>query len=221
MNCLHVPTSYWYQKEHAVYQQHQHCRGTLYFALVRSHLGYATQLWSPQSVELIVKLERIQRRATKYILKLPFSTDVDYNSRLSSLSMIPLCYWHEYLDMVFFFKVTHNLVNLKPSVLPVVRKSSRTTRASTGIAPKYIVPRCKTSTYQRSFLVRCCRIWNVLAEDLELTMNNLNTFKSAMLSYYVLCLNNTYNCEDSRTFKSICVKCNTARNLSCQVKCCM
>ena len=38
-------------------------RRALYLALVRSHFGYATQIWSPQSVELISKLERTQRRA--------------------------------------------------------------------------------------------------------------------------------------------------------------
>ena len=195
-------------------------RRTLYLALVRSHLGYATQLWSPQTVELTIKLERIQRRATKYILNLPFSTDMDYNSRLQSLYMIPICYWHEYLDMVLFFKVTHNLVNLKPSVLPVVR-ISRPTRASTGNAPTYTIPRCKTATYQRSFFVRTCRIWNTLAEELKLTMDNLSNFKSTMMSYYMLALINTYNCEDSRSFKSICQKCNRARNLTHPVKCCM
>jgi hypothetical protein len=45
-------------------------RRALYLALVRSHFGYATQVWSLQSVELISKLERTQRRATKYILNL-------------------------------------------------------------------------------------------------------------------------------------------------------
>jgi hypothetical protein len=53
-------------------------RRTLYLALVRSHFGYASQIWAPQTIELIYILERTQRRATKYILNLPFSTDVDY-----------------------------------------------------------------------------------------------------------------------------------------------
>ena len=55
-------------------------RRALYLALVRSHFGYATQIWLPQSVDLISKLERTQRRATKYILNLPFSTTIDYKS---------------------------------------------------------------------------------------------------------------------------------------------
>ena len=47
-------------------------RRVIYLTLVRSHLGYATQVWAPQSKELIRKTERIQRRATKYILNLLF-----------------------------------------------------------------------------------------------------------------------------------------------------
>ena len=38
-------------------------RRTLYLALVRPHLGYATQIWALQSIKLIVKLERIQTDA--------------------------------------------------------------------------------------------------------------------------------------------------------------
>ena len=82
-------------------------RRTPYLALVRPHLGYATQIWAPQSIELIVKLERIQRRATKFILKLPYSSNISYKSRLQTLNLIPICYWHELLDLTFFFKLTH------------------------------------------------------------------------------------------------------------------
>ena len=45
-------------------------RRTLYLGVV--HLGYTTQVWAPQGIELISKLESIQRRATKFILRVPF-----------------------------------------------------------------------------------------------------------------------------------------------------
>ena len=56
-------------------------------------------------------VERIQRRATKFILKLPYSYNISYKSRLQTLNLIPICYWHELLVLTFFFKLTHGLVN--------------------------------------------------------------------------------------------------------------
>ena len=83
-------------------------RRTLYLGLVRAHLGYATQVWAPQGIELISKLESIQRRATKFILCLPFLTNISYKERLMSVNLLPVCYWHELLDLVYFYKATHN-----------------------------------------------------------------------------------------------------------------
>jgi len=37
---------------------------TLYKALVRSHLEYAVQVWSPYTVAYITKIEKVQMRAT-------------------------------------------------------------------------------------------------------------------------------------------------------------
>ena len=112
-------------------------RRTLYLALVRPHLGYATQIWAPQSIEFIVKLERIQRRATKFILNRLILL-ICYKSSLQTLNLIPICYWHELLDLTFFFKLTHGLVNVRVnfSVLPKVRKYGRT-RSSTSNVNKY------------------------------------------------------------------------------------
>ena len=67
-------------------------RRTLYVGLVRPHIGYATQVWASQSIELISKLESIQRRATKFILRLPFPTSIDYRTRLQSLKLLPITY---------------------------------------------------------------------------------------------------------------------------------
>jgi hypothetical protein len=70
-------------------------RRTLYLALVRPHLGYATQTWAPQSVELLKQVERKQGRATKFILELPFFSTMDYTTRLyhSYQSVISTSTW--------------------------------------------------------------------------------------------------------------------------------
>ena len=59
-------------------------RRTIYLAIVRPHLGYSMQVWSPQSV---------QRRTAKLILSLPFRTTT-YKERFSQLNELPLTYWH-------------------------------------------------------------------------------------------------------------------------------
>ena len=78
-------------------------RRTTYLAIIRPHLGYATQIWSPQSIKLIRRAEQVQRRATKVILNLPFHSSTSYKQRPLTLNLLPIIYWHEYLDVIFFF----------------------------------------------------------------------------------------------------------------------
>ena len=105
-------------------------RRVIYLTLVRSHLDYASQVWAPQSKELIRKTEWIQHRATKYIFNLPFLCEESYKDRLIKLDLLPVSYWHEYLDMVFFFISVTGLVKVNPTVIPTRRVLSRETRSS-------------------------------------------------------------------------------------------
>ena len=65
-----------YLKRNARFILKTEVRQALYLALVRPLLGYTTQIWAPQSIELIVKLEGIQRCVTKFVLKLPYSSNI-------------------------------------------------------------------------------------------------------------------------------------------------
>ena len=81
-----------YIRRNARYIRNTSTRRTLYLGLVRARVPYATQVWAPQAIELISKLER---RATKSILHLPFITEISYKERLISLYLLPVCYWRE------------------------------------------------------------------------------------------------------------------------------
>jgi hypothetical protein len=59
-------------------------RRTLYLTLVKSKLSYATEVWSPANVKLQVALERVQRRATRWILKSQVG-EMSYEDRLRNL----------------------------------------------------------------------------------------------------------------------------------------
>ena len=63
-------------------------KAKLYTTLVRSQLTYCTQLWRPHLMKDILNIERVQRRATKYVLNDYVS---DYKTRLLKLKLLPLC----------------------------------------------------------------------------------------------------------------------------------
>ena len=133
------------------YIQSIQTRRTLYLSIVRCHLGYATQVWSPQSIGLLKRVENVQRRATKLILKLPFRCDVTYKTRLQLTNLLPISCWHEVLDMVFFYTAVNNVVFIDSEALPTTKQSRRSTRSSSSNAITYIPKRSRTVTYQRSF----------------------------------------------------------------------
>ena len=65
-------------------------RRTLYLSLVKSHqLSYPTQVWSPKQYSLKAKIERVQRRATRWILQTRVD-EMSYKERLVILNLLPL-----------------------------------------------------------------------------------------------------------------------------------
>ena len=90
-------------------------RRALYLSLVRSTLYYGSQVWAPQSsTRDLLLLERVQRRASKYILAPGGAcfADLSYRDRLIKLDLILVSYCFEYLDLVFFYKCRNGLFDL-------------------------------------------------------------------------------------------------------------
>ena len=198
-------------------------RWTLYIALVRSTLGYANQVWSPQSINLVSRIERVQRRATKFVLDLPFQCTETYKERLIFLDLLPISYWHEFLDLMFFYKAISGLVLVSSDVLPEQINLSRVTRSSADSSVLAFRPRkWKTSTFQRSFFIRTPRTYNTLPDELRRKDLSLTLFKSKLLQYYHDAVKNVYDINDARTWKSVCLKCNAprARKLVQRLMCC-
>ena len=87
---------------------------SLYLALVRSHLGYASEIWSPYLHKDMATLERVQRRATKYILS---NYNLCYTDRLMKLNLLPVSYWHEQKDLCTLHKLLNNAYDIKTQLL--------------------------------------------------------------------------------------------------------
>ena len=58
----------------------------------------------------------------------------------------------------------------------------------------------ETTTQQKSFHIRTSRIWNCLADELDLSSSTLASFKSVIFNYYESALAVSYDCEDTRSF---------------------
>ena len=147
---------------------------------------------------------------------------------LTFLSLTPrgsatalLCYWHELPDVVYFYKATHSMIHLDPSVVPFVRECARRTRISVTSSQSFVPKKCRTSTFQKSFFIRTTRIWNLLITRLDLDNVTFENFKSVLYGYYSRALAINYDPDSPRSFKSICLKCNTARFLDQEISCCM
>ena len=150
----------------------------------------------------------MQRRATKYILnsKLPFCCDTDNKTRPQMTKLLPLSYWHEYHDIVFFYKAVNNLIYVNKEVLPVVRNVGILTESSSSIAVSFIPKKCNS---------------HISAFFLCKSMQNLEclAFTKLLRNYYIDALAAIYDQDDIRTWKTSCPRCNSARALVRQPLC--
>ena len=180
-------------------------RTALYSSLVRSNFAYCSQVWAPQTVSLILTMERVQRRATKFILSLPFRTEVTYKDRLLKVGLLPVTYWLEYLDLVHLYKCLTSDSDPYISI-----KTSRRVTRSTSNGVLLHVPKCRTVTFQNSFYCRATRVWNILPVHLR-NITIANQFKKELFNHYMQLTQQFYNVNFPQSFKSICIKCHSCR----------
>ena len=149
----------------------------LYKSLVRSQLEYASQVWSPYTKEKITALERVQRRATKFILK----TDLCYPERLVKLRLLPLEYRREILDLCFFFECLKGYIDfnvLSHVNFKVLKYNIRNCEAS------LVKGLFKTNVLKYSFFNRIVDLWNCLPLDIR-SIEHLSSFKNSINKFYL------------------------------------
>ncbi len=84
----------------------------LYISLVRPHLDYAVQFWSPHHTKDIPKLEAVQRRATKMIT---FLRNKSYEERLENLNLSSLEKRRLRGKLIECFKIFKGFTNIDAS----------------------------------------------------------------------------------------------------------
>ena len=147
----------------------------LFNAFVRPKLEYACQVWSPNTVNHIDRIERVQRSFTK---RLPIIKHKTYLERLDFLKIISLEQRRLHLDLVFMFKIINNQFEI-PFNEHFAFKNTQTRGHSKALKPT--LPQPKYNICKFSFTQRIVQIWNSLTED-TIKANNVPTFKYLLSS---------------------------------------
>lgn len=125
------------------------------------------------------------------------------------------------MDLSFFYRANNGLVDINSNLLPSPRQTGRTTRSTYDQnLLTFVSKKCRTLTYQRSFFIRTCRVWNTLPASIRLKDLTFKVFKTKLYNYYNYALNHFYVSDDPRTWRSVCPKCHVAHSLDCPPTCC-
>jgi hypothetical protein len=117
----------------------------VYLALIRPIIMHGTPSWHPTTISNVVKLQRIQNRASRCIFGKKFSHELD--KKILSVDSIL-----KFTDILYFYQCFNNIIYC--SVTNTVRggRSIRDDNDTHRLVP----PFARTSMYQNSFVYRCC-----------------------------------------------------------------
>jgi len=170
-------------------------RKLLYISMVRSKLLYCSCLWKPYLLTDVDLIERVQRRATKYILSDYCSC---YKQRLMQLKILPLMYIYDLADIMFFVKAFKS-PNDKFNILNFVEFSSGPTRAA-GHKLKH--KSGTTNNVINSYFFRLPKLWNSLPIiDLSHSITSINfKLKNYFWNHFI----NNFDSNNFCTYHYLC-----------------
>ena len=152
----------------------------LYIHLVRPHLDYTSQVWSPHQAYLSNMIEGVQRRATKLMVGNKLSSDRLLKTGLMSISSRRID-----LDLPFLFKYLHGHYDLDVSgylqCYELEHESYNLRNTELTFKSMYAT---KSDTSKYSFFPRVVRSWNKFPISVEKS-DSVSKFKQELK---LLCL---------------------------------
>ena len=141
----------------------------LYRALVRPHLEYCVQFWSPSLLKDVSLLERVQRRATRMI---PELRKLSYEDRLKKTGLFSLTRRRIRGDLIQTFKFFKGIDRVKFTDLFQLRNNC-SLRGHSAMIHKQ---QCSRRVKQDFFTNRVVKYWNCLPDE-ALHVGTVGTFK--------------------------------------------
>ena len=157
-------------------------RRVLYLALIRSIFEHCSVVWHPHTTSHLVRLDAIQRRAVKWILKEQYQSyqDSEFLMKQQNLNLLPIGYKLKLTDLVLFHKIVYKTVQIampnyifqltKDSV-PNTRKNAEIYNGSDDLVFGCAV-RPRVDAFRYSFFPRTVSLWNVIPLQIRQTECN-------------------------------------------------
>ena len=152
----------------------------LYPSLVRSHMEYAVQAWSPQLKKDILVLEKVQQRATKLVHSIKNDS---YEKRRAILGLPTLEDRRFRGDLIQVFKIVHGLENIDRSKFFSFSKGGTNPHDTRAHSLNIARTRHKSKGRQRFFDYRVIDEWNSLPFDI-VKKQEISVFKAKIGEHY-------------------------------------
>ena len=146
---------------------------TIYNTIILPHFDYCAVVWGSCNDTLITRLQRLQNRAMRIILKCPFRTHI--STMLNDLNWMCLRQRIFYLQCVWMWKVNHGLV---PEYLSSKFKTNSSYSTRFSNSNNYFVEICN----HKSFKYTGTRAWNSLPPKIK-SLENIDSFKSEVVKF--------------------------------------
>ena len=137
-----------------------------YNALIRPHFEYCSEVWDSLSKGLSDRLQRLQNRCARVIMRCPNETGQS-EMAMRSLGWTPLAKRRSQIKAEVMFKVLHNLA---PSRLTEIFEESHSIKSIYNLrdsSNKVAMPWPKTNFLKKSFSCSGAKLWNSLPSDLR------------------------------------------------------
>jgi len=182
-----------------------------YMSMVRSIIEYGSVVWSTKFKNQLCIVEKIQRKATNYILVNPpyYSPNhINYKNRLILLHLLPTSFRREILDIIFFLKCLHGKTSY--NITDYVQFSNRQAGVRTRHAElntRLSISKPTLSSTAHFYPYRLTKIWNSLPQHLQTTLKPISeslVMKQFLVPFYRERLINHFDPNDTCTWISWC-----------------